>query len=140
MSFFRQLINRFFQHFSEPVDINLHQITVICAVDRRKWVYQRQRLTCDITALCKPHLSCGSKPPMSNRIIRSRRRPQFLRSACPQLGAADAPLRGQSPMDKFFAATGSVFVGVAFLFSGTIELADASQLQVFVRRQLTLDG
>lgn len=32
---------------------------------------------------CFPPL-CGSKPPMSNRIIRTWRRPQFLRSACPQ--------------------------------------------------------
>ncbi len=85
-----------------------------------------------MTAFCKTHFSCGSKPPMSNRIIRSRRRPQFLRSACPQLGAADAPVQGLRPMDEYFAATGSVFVDLAFLLPGTIELADASRLQDFL--------
>lgn len=32
----------------------------------------------------------------------------------------------------FFAATGSVFVVFAFLYSGTIELEDASQITVFL--------
>ena len=78
---------------------------------------------------------------MSNRIIRSGRRPQFLRSACPQLGAADAPVRDRCPLEFLLAATGSVFVGIAFLYSGTIELADASRLQgFFVRLPLTLVG
>ncbi len=94
-----------------------------------------------MTVFCKTHFSCGSKPPMSNRIIRSRRRPQFLRSACPQLGAADASSRDRCPMETLLAATGSVFVDFTFLRSGTIELADASRLQgFFVRLPPTLGG
>ena len=78
---------------------------------------------------------------MSNKIIRSGRRPKFLRSACPQLGAADAPTRDHCPLVYLFAATGSVFVELAFLFSGAIELADASRLQgFFVRLPPTLGG
>ena len=94
-----------------------------------------------MTAFSKTHSSCGSKPPMSNKIIRSGRRPKFLRSACPQLGAADAPTRDHCPLVYLFAATGSVFVELAFLFSGAIELADASRLQVFLLgcRQLRAD-
>ena len=78
---------------------------------------------------------------MPNGIVRSRRRPQFLRSACPQLCAADAPTRDRCPLVQLFAATGSVFVELAFLHPGTIELADASRLQgFFVKLPLTPDG
>lgn len=95
---FWQLFNGFYQHYPKPVNINLHQTSSIRAAYRQKWVQQIERLAFAMTALCKTQSSCGSKPPMSNRIIRSRRHPQFLRSACPQLGVADAPSRDCCPL------------------------------------------
>ena len=100
-----------FQHrFSRTIEVcggpSTSNQTDLCRL-REKWAQKSRRLVFCMTANLVPHSSRGSKPPLSNRIIRTWRRPQFLRSACPQMGAVDAPVRGRAPWKTVIRLTGS---------------------------------
>lgn len=53
----------------------------------------------------------------------ARRRPQFLRSACPHLGAASALTQGHSPLESFTRLTGSVLLCCVCAFLRTSAIA-----------------
>lgn len=88
-----------------------------------KWVCSRRRHVY-MKPVCHFPLRCGSKPPMSNRITCTWQGSKFLRSACPHLGIAVAPLQGLCPLEISCVAhrfCSVVSVLVAFLYPRAID-------------------
>ena len=84
----------------------------------------RTSCACDLTAICHPHRPAAANLPCLTGSPAPGQGPKFLRSACPHLGAAVAPMQGLCPQVKSGAAHRFCFVVsvlVAFLHSSAID-------------------